>query len=196
MFQLALTPFVLACDPRHRNKYMILTGVLSCCFSLFTTYKSRKGVVYLSSLASTNPLASMPPEVIREIADKLPSESVVALSLACKQLRSILERRFSNLRQNPNALNQFLKLLQRDISARPNKPYRDILCERCHKVYLCWIPYPNRHPVYVVCLHKEIPLSYWAPHPLDLDFNTSRRIPEIRPRRRALLQSLNRGRLS
>lgn len=71
-------------------------------------------------------LLSLPNEILHEIAENLPLESVMALSLASKEFRVILTQQASKLSHDPIATFMFLQLLVHDMRPR-------FLCDRYKK---------------------------------------------------------------
>jgi hypothetical protein len=95
-------------------------------------------------------LLSLPTEIPQEIAKNPPLESIMALSLASKELRVILTQQASGLAHDRFAKFIFLQLLQRDMQSQ-------LLCRICNKLY----PYRRKGGLQVArCPHMSVTYGY------------------------------------
>lgn len=81
------------------------------------------------SRRSKRTLVSLPPEILQMIAEELPMESSVLLSLTSKTLHTILPQGEYQLSRDKAATYRFLQLLIRDIGPLL------LLCGSCNKAY-------------------------------------------------------------
>lgn len=118
-------------------------------------------------------ILQLPVDVVVEIADRVPPEDLVALSLSCRSLYNILFPR-AKLTLNTRQKGDLLLRLERDLGGTHS------FCSFCFKLYDYSHGRRRWHyePDYPCDWEAGSfhPLLHWAPYSLRLDYHTARRM--------------------
>ena len=113
----------------------------SNCLSLVSRHHLKTMTTWLSKLffGPRTTLLSLPIEILQQISDDLPPESVMALSLASKRLFTVLmyKQPAEKLRTDRAAMHRFLYYLARDfyvLAWATGSPY-PFLCCSCNRIH-------------------------------------------------------------
>lgn len=145
--QAMFAPAIIPCLPlfhrRPRSMTIISAAALLCITGVFIFFEKKPDLRIWVSPPQSSTILSLPDELLCQIAGYLPLESVASLSVVSKRLHTVLQSQTLDLSSNERAKYEFLKLLLWDMERNgPEKPYLDVLCPSCVKLYRYWHVFP------------------------------------------------------